>query len=193
LLDGTLDQAARVAVQGKAQAIDLGVAGGRVFLNNASIGAYARMVRRRDAMGLPKWLATLPASLAVLLRPNAQRMRIEVDGDHRSLRSPLLFIGNNRYSLDAGHIGERASLSDGTLSIYAVADKSALGLLSTAWRILRGKADPQSDFAALADCSEVTAWRRGRHHIALDGEVVEMRFPLRFGIMPQALEVMMPG
>lgn len=191
-LDGSLEQAADVAVHGRTGRVDLGLAGGRVFLNNASLGAYARMVRSRDAMGLPKWLATLPACLAILLWPGAQRMRIDIDGETQSLRTPLLFIGNNRYSLDAGHIGERPSLSDGRLSLYAVADKSAPGLLLAAWRILRGKADAQADFAALADCSEVTAWRRGRHHIALDGEVVEMRFPLRFGIMPQALEVMMP-
>lgn len=192
-LDGTLEQAAKVAVAGQVQSIDLGMAGGRVFLNNASLGAYARMVRRRDAHSLPKWLATIPASLAVLLRPGAQRMRVDIDGETHSIRTPLLFIGNNRYSLDAGSLGERTSLSDSTLSLYAVADRSRAGLLLAAWRILRGKADPQSDFSTVTECTEVTAWRRGRHHIALDGEVVEMRFPLRFGIMPRAFEVMMPA
>lgn len=192
-LDGTLEQAAHVAVHGRIRAVDLGRANGRPFLNNASIGAYARMVLRRDAMGLPKWLATIPASLAVLLRPGARHLHIEIDGKDHRLKTPLLFFGNNRYSLEAGRVGQREGLDAGVLSVFALANRSVFGLIVAALRILGGKARPETDFAALAECREVKAWRRGLHYVALDGEVQRLHFPLRISIEPGGLEVMVPA
>ena len=60
-------------------------------------------------------------------------------------------------------------------------------------RILIGKADRRHDFAALAEAGEVQVERKGRHPVALDGEVVPMLFPLKFSICPQALKVRWPG
>lgn len=192
-LDGTLEQAAKVASRGEERRIDLGLAGDRVFINNASLGLYPRMVRDRDRLPLPKWLATVPAAVRVLWRPGARKLRLAIDGTSRLVHTPLLFIGNNRYSLEAGQVGERASLEDGVLSLYAVSARSGPGLLLGALRILRGKADRREDFAALADASKVVVERRGRHPIALDGEVTRMAFPLTFAIRSRALAVMWPA
>lgn len=191
-LDGTLEQAARVAFAGESLCVDLGAVEGKVFINNASLGLYPRMVRERERLPLPKWLATVPAAAKVLLSPRAQTMALSIDGVSKRVRTPLLFLGNNRYSLGTGQIGERESLTDGILSLYAVAPRTALGLILGALRILRGKADRQQDFVELADCHEVIVNRRGRHPVAMDGEVTQMQFPLKFTIRPKALTVMCP-
>jgi diacylglycerol kinase family enzyme len=192
-LDGTLEQAAVVAAGDHSRHVDLGVAGNRVFINNASLGLYARMVRDRDRRPLPKWLATIPAAFGVWLRPDARAVRITVDGRPRIIRTPLLFFGNNRYSLAAGHLGQRSYLEDGLLSLYALAERGSLGLVLSGARIMAGRPDPHSDFAALEDAREVVVSGHGSHHVAMDGEVVKLRFPLRVGIRPGALEVMVPA
>lgn len=192
-LDGTLDQAAQVAAHGRCEAVDVGYAGARLFLNNASLGLYARMVEDRDRRRLPKWLATLPAALNVLVRPGTRRLDLSIDGTRRKVRTPLLFIGNNAYSLEKGRIGQRASLQDGRLSVFAVAQRGGPGLLLAAWRIMRGKVDRRADFAAIESAQEVTAYRHGTHHLALDGEVTELEFPLTFRVAPGGLKVMMPA
>lgn len=192
-LDGTLEQAAQVAVSGEPRCVDLGTAGDRVFINNASLGLYPRMVRERERLPLPKWLATVPAAVRVLWRPGSRKMPLTIDGTPRMVHTPLLFIGNNRYSLGAGQVGERESLEDGVLSLYAVTARSGPGLILEALRILRGKADRQQDFAALADGREVVVGRQGRHPVAMDGEVARMAFPLTFAIRPKALTVMWPS
>jgi len=192
-VDGTLEQAATVAVSGKVQAVDLGELGGRVFVNNASIGLYARMVADRDRRHLPKWLATVPAAFHVLANPGARRTALTIDGERRRVKTPLLFIGNNRYALSAGHVGERESLSDGLLSLYAVAPRGRAGLVLSALRILFGRFDPHSDFAALAEGREILVEGHGDHHVALDGEVLEPEFPLTVSIRPRALSVMVPA
>ena len=192
-LDGTLEQAAHVACCGEERRIDLGIAGDRAFINNASLGMYPRMVRERDRLPLPKWIATIPAAVRILWRPGARRLHLTIDGVVRRLHTPLLFIGNNRYSLKAGQVGERESLQDGVLSLYAVQARSALSLILEALRILRGKANDRQDFATLPDARELVVQRRGRHPVALDGEVTQMAFPLTFAIRAQALTVMWPS
>lgn len=192
-LDGTLEQAAQVAAHGHCAAIDIGYAGDRLFLNNASLGIYARMVEDRDQRRLPKWLATLPAAFGVLLQPHTRRMDLAIDGNRRRVKTPLLFIGNNLYSLEKGHIGRRASLSDGKLSVFAVAQRGGPGLVLAALRMIRGKVNPHADLAACETAREVTAFRHGSHHLALDGEVTEMDFPLTFKVAPGGLKVMLPA
>jgi diacylglycerol kinase family enzyme len=191
-LDGTLKQAASVAAHGEPRCTDLGLAGDRVFINNASFGIYPRMVRDRDRLPLPKWLATVPAAARVLWRPGARKVPITVDGMTQVIHTPLLFIGNNRYLLGAGAVGQRESLEDGVLSLYAVTPRGGFGLIAEALRIVRGKADHEQDFAALADAREVVISRTGRHPVALDGEVVRLTFPLKLSIQPKALWVMRP-
>lgn len=192
-LDGTLEQAAQVAAHGRCDTVDVGYAGERLFLNNASLGLYARMVEDRDRRHLPKWLATLPAALRVVVWPRTRRLDLDIDGMRRRVKTPLLFIGNNLYSLEKGHIGQRATLQDGQLSLFAVAQRGGPGLLLAAWRIMRGKVDRRADFAAIESAREVIAYRHGSHHIALDGEVIELEFPLTFRIAPGGLKVMLPA
>jgi len=191
-LSGDLTEAAQAAAHGVARRVDLGRVGNKVFINNASLGLYARMVVERERNPLPKWLATIPAALAVLARPGARRLALQVDGETMCVKTPLLFIGNNRYSLESGMIGQRASLSEGVLSAYAVAQRGGFGLLAAAARILAGKVNFAADFAATAEAGEIVIQRSGRHHLALDGEVVELEFPLTFSAWPGALQVMMP-
>ena len=67
----------------------------------------------------------------------------------------MLFIGNNRYALAPGRLGQREALDAGTLSVFAVAQRSRLALVGFALRTLIGRADPVLDFAAMGECAHV--------------------------------------
>ncbi len=190
-----LVRAARIAVSGRTEAIDLAEVNGTVFVNNASIGLYARMVRDREARKLPKWLATVPAAFTVLkgLRHRGRRaIEIEASGRRRCLVTPLLFVGNNHYAITGADRGRRSSLQDGTLAVYVVKEQSAAGLILFALRALIGRADPSRDFVAIADVTELTVLGEGAIPVAHDGEVTAMQMPLRFKVRPRALKVRVP-
>lgn len=191
-----LAEAAQVARDGKPEAIDLAQAKDsareRVFVNNASIGLYTKLVRERDKRWGPKWLGTVPATWIVLRTLRAKALHLTIDGKRERVVTPLLFIGNNRYSLEAGSVGERVSLSDGVLSLFVVARQSPLALVGFAFRALLGRADQERDFCALADAKEVVVEGNGAIDVAFDGEVERMALPLTFTIMPGALKVLMP-
>ena len=187
-----LPGAAQVAVSGVEEAIDLGSVNDVTFINNASIGIYAKMVRAREANSLPKWLATIPAAWSVIRRMRHRRIEIEMEGRRRVVVTPLLFVGNNRYHINGRSLGQRESLTDGLLSIYAVEPRSLPGLMWFALRALAGRADPYRDFARIDEVREFTVLGAGEILVAHDGEVSKLRLPLKFASRPGALNVMVP-
>lgn len=193
-LPSDLEQAAKVAATGKATAIDVADVNGHVFVNNASIGLYPLMVKTREGLqddkGWPKWLSTVPAAFAALKRLPQHRLRLDLGEGERTVVTPLLFVGNNAYSLDAGEIGERKSLTGGRLSVYAVAHRSRTALLWFAMRTLVGRAQRSADFVAVGECETLKVRTAGAGiEIALDGEVERLDSPLEFRIRPGALKV----
>ena len=191
-----LDGAVRVIADGHKTVIDLSDVNGHSFINNASIGLYPRMVEiREDAQqrGLPKWLAKVPATWSVLRTLTHHRYRLILDDAAQPVVTPLLFVGNNVYSLDPGKVGTRDAMDDGKLSVFAVARRSRTGLIGFALRTLIGKSDAARDFAAIGTCETlVVSARRRAIPIALDGEVLTLATPLTFTVRPQALSVFVP-
>jgi len=193
-----LEGAAAVIAAGVVRPIDLATVNDVGFVNNASVGLYPLLVRWRDAerdrRGLPKWLATLPAAWATLRRLPHHRLRLSSGEGVRRVVTPLLFVGNNRYMLERGRLGERAALDDGLLYVFAVGAHSRMGMIWLALRTMLGFSDPAHDFAALGDTAEFTVESRASHiDIALDGEVRRMCTPLRFTVRPGVLKVIVPG
>ncbi len=197
-IPSVLEEAATLAVTGATVPVDVATVNGHRFVNNASIGLYPFMVRRRDdareRAGLPKWLATLPAVSAALSRLPHHRLRIDMGDGAKPLITSLLFVGNNLYALEAGSVGTRESLADGLLSIFAVAHRTRLGLIWFALRTLFGRADRKADFVAIGESPVLTVHSTGRSiEIALDGEVRRLRSPLKFAVDAGALKIVMPG
>lgn len=191
-----LEGAVKVIANGHIHNIDLSDVNGQTFVNNASIGLYPRMVEIREGVqqhGLPKWVAKVPAAWTVLKNLTHRRYRLILDDAVQPVVTPLLFVGNNIYSLDPGKVGTREAMNDGKLSVFAVAKSTRLGLIGFALRTLIGKSDANRDFAAIGTCETLTVNTR-RHHIsiALDGEVIKLATPLNFSIRPGALSVFVP-
>jgi len=162
-LDAFVDPAERT--------VDVGRANDRLFLNNVSLGVYARLVhrrehhrRRRDA------LARLRALAAMVREPHG--IGLTVDGE--PLHARVVLVANNAYELSVLSIGERESLDEGRLHLYAPA-----GLVRDDW-VERG-------FTSLT----IDA-RGGRLAAAVDGEPDVLETPIQFRIEPRALRVLVP-
>ncbi len=193
-----LGGAASIIADGTTRAIDLSTVNDRVFVNNASIGFYPEMVRARDDMrerhGIPKWLANLPAGWKTLGALRHRRFRLIMDGATTPVRTALLFVGNNVYSLDIGKLGQRDALDDGKISVFAVAPNSRAGLIGFGLRAAIGRSDPERDFAALGVCETLGVITRSRRiEVAIDGEIATLTPPLRFATRPAALRVFAPA
>ena len=146
---------------------------------------------KSDITGNPQFTLNLGNGQTVQLTQGDQiALKAPLNGQKtiNLANTPLLFVGNNRYSLDAGSVGQRDSLSDGVLSLFAVKAKGPWQLVSFAARSLVGRADPEHDFAAFSEAREVTIEGTGSIEVAFDGEVERHR-PLALQTLPQAIFV----
>jgi diacylglycerol kinase family enzyme len=165
--------------------IDLGIIGDRTFVNNASFGAYAEVVRspayRDDKRG-----TTLELLPDLLKGGSGPRLTAHTDGVSIT-RPQALLISNDPYETgDIAGLGRRARLDAGTLGVVAV----TVGSARQAVQLLRrghGQGltlltSPQ--VVVDADTPEIP--------VGIDGETVMMPTPVRCAIRPQALRVRVP-
>ena len=108
---------------GSERRIDLAQVNGRVFVNNASIGLYGKVVQSpeyRDAK-----LRTVIEMLPDLLGPGVVPFDLRFsDPDGAEYESAqLVLVSNNRYQLDPlGAQGTRGTMDEGTLGVVVVPD-----------------------------------------------------------------------
>jgi diacylglycerol kinase family enzyme len=195
-IPASLDEAVRVAVEGRVRELDVGEVNGRVFINNSSIGLYPAMVRRRERqrrrLGRGKWHAMLWAAFNALRAHPFLHLRLELGGEEHRRRTPFVFIGNNVYRMEGLDIGARERLDAGVLSVYLAHRTGRLGLVRLALRALFGRLYEGDDFEAGTTARLRIDARHKRLLVATDGEVQAMELPLDYRIRPRALKVVVP-
>ncbi len=163
--------AALAAFEGSEQRVDVGRVNERIFLNNVSLGLYARLVHRREGHRRRRdAFARLRALGLSVQHPGS--LGVKVDG--RPADARIVLVANNAYKLELLSIGERDRLDEGKLYLYV-----AHGWLPGSW-------DEQCGETFTVDA------RAGRLQAAIDGEPEELETPLRFEIEPAALRVLLP-
>lgn len=192
-----LEDAVQTIATGQVVHVDVGDVNGRVFLNNASLGLYPRIVRHRqkqqERLGRGKWPALLWATLLFLYRYPFLTVRIRLEDVEMVQQTPFVFIGNNTYQFDMFNVGARVCLDAGHLSLYCAPQVRRLGLLSLALRGLLGQLRRGKDFEALCVSEVVIETRRPRLLVATDGEVNVMETPLHYRSRPGALRLIVPA
>lgn len=191
-----LQRACEVIAAHSIAAVDVGEVNGRVFINNSSLGLYPHMVRGRDAeqrrTGTGKWAAMLLAMIKTFRRFPLLTVRLTTDTHTAVRKSPLVFVGNNCYQLDLFNIGSRACLNRGELSLYVANAQTRWGIVKLTFRAMLGWLQQARDFDTFCLSSCLIETRRGKLHVAVDGEVIELRAPLEYRVRPASLRVCLP-
>ena len=191
-----IEEAAKTIAARRIREIDVAEVNGRVFVNNSSVGLYPDMVMLREQeqerLGRSKRRAMLSASLASLRHFRRHRLWISAPGLEAPIRTPLLFIGNNRYQVNLFGLGQRERLDEGELCLYAIRAKSRLHLFWAGVRGIFGKLDQQRDFITAYVTEAEIGSDRPTLTLSADGETVRMETPLRYRIRPKALKLIVP-
>jgi diacylglycerol kinase family enzyme len=195
-IPANIEDAAQVIAAGHVREIDLAVLNGRVFVNNSAVGLYPDMVMLREQeqerLGRSKRMAMLSASLASLRHFRRHKLWISAPGLETPVRTPLLFVGNNRYQVNLFGLGKRERLDEGELCLYAIRANSRLGLFWAGIRGVFGRLDQQRDFiTAYVPEAEISSDRPSLS-VSVDGETERTETPLRYRIRPKALRLIVP-
>jgi diacylglycerol kinase family enzyme len=147
--------------------IDVGRVGTRLFLNNVSLGLYAKLVHRREHHRRRREAFARLRAWAILLT-HREPLGITIDGD--PIESRLILVANNAYVLDPPTVGARDRLDEGKLHVYT----------------------PDSDPQERVGERFVVDAGAGSLEAAVDGEPDVIETPVEFKIEPRALRVLVP-
>jgi diacylglycerol kinase family enzyme len=172
--------------------IDLAKVNGRVFVNNATMGLYAKIVQSPEYRDAKR--QTTAAMLPELIGPDSTPLDLRFDGPDgaRHDSAHVILVSNDPYELDriVGR-GTRARLDLGVLGIAAAtlrnaADAAQFMALETAGQIRR--------YPGLIEWTDTRfeVGSGGPVDVGVDGEALTMEPPLVFESVPGALRVWLP-
>ena len=192
-----IEAAARVIAARQTTCVDVGEVNGRSFVNNSSIGLYARLVAERkkhQRFWLSKWIAHGVAAVRVWSR-YYRRLRVTLRGKgaDRRTRTPFVFIGNNEYQLSGLELGGRRHVTGGCLHVCMAPGMTRAGVVRMIVAAVFGRIHTIHGFESFTTTEITLDAERRRLEVSLDGEVLMMENPLQYRIRPGALRVIVPA
>jgi diacylglycerol kinase family enzyme len=172
--------------------IDLGLVGDRVFVNNATVGLYAKIVQ--SSAYRDRKMGTALELLPGMLGPDAVPFDLRFTGpdgtEHESAH--LILVSNDRYELGSGEgFGSRRRIDAGTLGIIAARFQSSRDM---ARFVQLGAAGQARRFPGWAEWTDTSFQVQSAQpvEIGIDGEAMLLDPPIRFRTLPGALRVRIP-
>jgi diacylglycerol kinase family enzyme len=172
--------------------IDLAEVNGRVFVNNATLGLYARIVQSpeyRDAK-----VQTSLEMLPELIGPDARPLDLRFTGpDGEEVpTAAVILVSNGPYELQrAKGRGTRERLDDGVLGVATVTVSSASDMQKLVSLQAAGRLDRFEGWREwTSERFEVRS--DGPVDVGVDGEALTLEPPIVFATRPGALTVRMP-
>jgi diacylglycerol kinase family enzyme len=199
-----LSEAVHAMLAARLHPVQVGMVNDRVFLVNASIGLYPKLLEEREIdkkqFGRSRLVAVLSAIKTILTPHRRLRLVLQIDGKLQRLRTATFFVGNNRLQMEQVGIPPLSdAVEDGMLAAMAPRTKGKLGML---WLMLQGalgrlgsadQADQLTTFSFTQMQVKVrTLARRRKVKVATDGEVTYMSNPLEFRVLEGQLLLLKP-
>jgi diacylglycerol kinase family enzyme len=195
-------EALQILLSSRAHPVRIGLVNDRVFLVNASLGLYPKLLEEREAFkecyGRSRPVAWLAGIMTLLHEHRPMRIHVEHGDQTYELRTLMLFVSNNRLQLERIGLPEANALEQGQLVATVLKPVTTLTLLRLMLRGALGQLADADHIASFAfrqitvTLSPALLYRRHRIKVAMDGEVTILRPPLRFRLAPEQLLLLKP-
>ena len=125
-LDIPLDPfaAAQVIVEGVARPVHLGTVNDYIYLNNASIGLYPKIIEQRELynarFGRFRVVAMVSGFVVLMREQQKLKLKMTIDGEQTPIETPLVFFGNNQLQLQDLKLTLAECVAQGKLAAVAI-------------------------------------------------------------------------
>jgi len=189
----------QVLLHETAQPVQVGLVNEKVFLVNASLGLYPQLLEDREhwkrQLGRRRWVAFGSGVLTLLHGYRSLRLRIELNGKTKDIKTPTLFVGNNALQMEQLGFSEAHAIDNGELAGITL---RPVGRLTLLFLLLRGSFGNLSDaeqvirfpFKQLTVRTRTFGARRVK--VAVDGEILWLKMPLVFRVADEPLLLVRP-
>lgn len=184
--------AARVLLEGRVVAVDVGEAAGRYFLMWAGIGIDAAIIESvtlREKKALGSWAFVLKA-IGSGMHYNEAVVSLGLDGNVIKVTTPLIVVSNIQLYGGVMAIGARAYVNDGKLDVCVFKGQGFFTFVSQALEVL-SRRHLQDAKVEYYQCSEITVESTCPLPVHLDGDLFT-RTPVSIRTLPSALKVIVP-
>jgi diacylglycerol kinase family enzyme len=145
-----------------------------------------------DDLGYGKWYAMFRALINVFRKYPLITLRIRTENHYTEIKTPFIFIGNNRYKFDLFNFGIRERINEGILSLYYPKTSGKFSIIRFAFLALINRLDATEDFYN-TECREIRInSRREILEVSADGEVLHLNTPLEYRVHPGRLHLIVP-
>lgn len=192
---------------GDLRPVQVGFVNRRMFVVNASVGLYPKLLADREMasrrFGRKRWVA-VAASVWSLFRPASSRRWRVVMKTHQGAEArqeehlvTTLFVGNNPLQLDRMGLPQAQMVADGgQLAVVMLKPQGRWAIARTVWNAATGQLHKDNAVVSMA-CAELTvepaSWRPPQVKLAFDGEREWMAPPLHFHISARPLWLVAPS
>lgn len=179
--------------------LDAARVNGHLFLNNASVGIYPRILADREAV-YRRWGRSRLAAYWSVVRTvagfrRARRMKVVVDGRAMRVKTPLVFVAFNPFQIEAFGLPGADAVRAGEFAVFVAPDCGRVALMFFAARLLLRGMRRGTDFELLhgreVEIDTLDPLHRDRR-VAVDGEKIWLEPPLHFAIEPEAIRLVAP-
>jgi diacylglycerol kinase (ATP) len=178
---------------GQRRRIDLGIADGRYFLLMASFGLDSAVAASISSFAKARFGRVAYIARGIREAARYTGVQAEITADGETWRLPLLLglLGNTRSYGGLISISHRACADDGLLDMVLYRAGGVLGLGRQVAHTLAGRHDGALG-TVYRKVRDVTVQTDPVVPVQADGEVIGAT-PMRFGIAPRALNVILPA
>ena len=202
-ISSDLDQAVKRMLASPARSACVGLVNDKVFLVNASIGLYPKVLEDRESwkqsLGRHRVVAIVAAMVTLMRyhRMLSLALKTEHDRSRHAVKTPTLVVCNNPIQLARLGIDDSGTVGNGQLMAITLAPISKLGLLKLILTGALGQLGVATEVAAQR-CVQLEASLGGRRFrrpikVALDGEICRMSLPLNFSVASTPLRLRASG
>lgn len=192
----TVTEAVNVIAQGKIRQTDVSTINDKVFLNNASIGAYAAILQTREGIyqrwGRSRLAAYWSVIKALATLRSPLKLTVTVDGKSFKHRTPIVFAISNAFQLNQMGLSGVDCIAEGGMVLLVAPDTNRWGLLKHAAALGLGIAKRKTDYEMHCGNDIDLEMPHRSRPVARDGELAKMRGPFKLRIRRKALSLIVP-
>ena len=171
--------------------IDVGKVNNNIFLNNSSVGLYSRLVKKREyweSKNVPKIIAMILAGFWLMFHMHRLHYKIKINNNLIDSKFSLIFIGNGLYQYANGSFS-RTKTTNNKLMLYLFGGTNIFDLIKSVHFLVTGRGNKLKIIKEI-ECDSFTLYSSKQElSVALDGEVIKAKTPLKYNFEPKVLKL----
>ena len=188
-------EAFRLALTGQVKPVRLGQVNEHIFLINASLGLYAKAIQEREMrtsrFGRNRLVVIISTLISFFSSHSLLRVDLGSEGKVVSLRTPMIFIGNNALQLRNLALDVAGCMKENMLGVVLMRPLTKIEVLRVIFRGFFKTLDDEKNMDTFCVDEMTIHTRKPYQLVALDGEMLLTQSPLKIKSLPGILNLVL--